>query len=85
LQEGLALEKDLTGLTESLPDGKDSGGDLSGLVEQAIETFRAARKLAPHAGIVKSMMRLFDKLVKCDEEEVLAEVRKAAEGNEIRT
>jgi len=77
---GLALTKDLTGLTESRPDGKTRGGDLSGLVEQAIETFRAARKIAPHAGVVKRVLRLFDELVKCDEEGVLAEVRKAAEG-----
>ncbi len=25
-----------------------------------------ARKLAPHAGVVKFMLRLFDELVKCD-------------------
>ena len=30
-----------------------------------------ARKFAPHAGVVKSMLRLFDELVKCDEEGVL--------------
>jgi hypothetical protein len=50
---------------------------------QAIETFRAARKIAPHAGVVKSVLRLFDELVKCDEEGVLAEVRKAAEELEV--
>jgi len=27
-----------------------------------------ARKLTPHAGVVKSMLRLFDELVKYDEE-----------------
>lgn len=49
---------------------------------QAIETFRAARKIAPHAGMVKSVLRLFDELVKCDEEGVLKDVRKAVEGVE---
>ncbi|MBE7436390.1 MAG: hypothetical protein HS100_20915 [Anaerolineales bacterium] len=48
--------------------------------QQAIETFRKARKIAPHAGIVKSVLRLFDELVKCDKEGVLKDVRKAAEG-----
>ena len=98
---GLILVKDLTGLTESRPDGKTRGRDLSGLVvgesrgentsagsvqrlsglvEQAIETFRAARKIAPHAGVVKSVLRLFDELAKCDQEGALAEVREVIEG-----
>ncbi|MBU4225179.1 MAG: hypothetical protein KKC71_05095 [Chloroflexi bacterium] len=47
---------------------------------QAIETFRTARKIAPHAGVVKRVLRLFDELGQCDEEGILAEVRKAAEG-----
>ena len=33
------------------------------------------RKIAPHAGVVKSVLRLFDELVKCDEEGVLKGVR----------
>ena len=91
----------MTGLTESRPDGKTRGRDLSGLVvgesrgentsagsvqrlsglvEQAIETFRAARKIAPHAGVVKSVLRLFDELAKCDQEGALAEVREVIEG-----
>ncbi len=48
--------------------------------QQAIETFQKARKIAPHAGVVKSVLRLFDELVKCDKEGVLKDVRKAAEG-----
>ena len=51
-------------------------------VDDAIETFRKARKIAPHAGVVKSVLRLFDELVKCDEEEMLKDVRKAVEGEE---
>ena len=51
---------------------------------QAIETFRAARKIAPHAGIVKRVLRLFDELVKCDETGVLGEVRKLVEGSETQ-
>jgi hypothetical protein len=51
-------------------------------IADAIETFRKARKIAPHAGVVKSVIRLFDELVKCDEDGVLKDVRKAAEGVE---
>jgi tetratricopeptide (TPR) repeat protein len=54
-------------------------------IPAALETFRAARKIAPHAGIVERVLRLFEELVKCDEEGVLGEVRKAAEGSEIQT
>ena len=35
-------------------------------LDEAMETFRKARKIAPHAGVVKSVLRLFDELVKCD-------------------
>ena len=79
---GLILVKDLTGFTESLTGGESRGENLSGLVEQAIETFQKARKIAPHAGVVKSVLRLFDELVKCDEGEILKDVRKAVEGVE---
>ena len=47
-------------------------------VDDAIETFRKARKIAPHAGVVKSVLRLFDELVKCDEEGVLKGVVREA-------
>ncbi len=50
--------------------------------QQAIESFKQARKIAPHAGVVKSVLRLFDELVKCDEDGILKDVRKAAEGAE---
>ena len=43
------------------------------------ETFHAARKIAPHAGIVKSVLRLFDELAKCDPEGLLEGVREAVE------
>jgi hypothetical protein len=46
-----------------------------------METFRAARNIAPHAGVVKSVLMLFDELVKCDEEGILKDVRNAAEGS----
>jgi len=68
--------KDLTGFTESPTGGETRGGNLSGL---AIETFRKAREIAPHAGVVKSVLRLFDELVKCDEEGVLKDVREVIE------
>jgi len=50
------------------------------LLSEAIETFKRARKIAPHAGVVKSVLRLFDELVKCDGEGILKGVREAAEG-----
>ncbi len=70
----------------SAPDDapiNDKGrGDPAPTVDHAIETFRKARKIAPHAGVVKSVLRLFDELVKCDEDGILKDVRKAAEGVE---
>ncbi|MBI5825681.1 MAG: tetratricopeptide repeat protein [Chloroflexi bacterium] len=53
------------------------------LRSDAVETFRKARKIAPHAGVVKSVLRLFDELVKCDEEGVLKGVREVIEGNPL--
>jgi tetratricopeptide (TPR) repeat protein len=49
-------------------------------VAEAIETFKRAREIAPHAGVAKSALRLFDELVKCDEEGVLKGVRKVISG-----
>ena len=59
-----------------------SNGRVAPTVDDAIETFRKARKIAPHAGIVKSVLRLFDELAKCDQDGVLKDVRNAAEGKE---
>ena len=62
-------------------DGANTGrGDPAPTVGDAIETFRKARKIAPHAGVVKSVLRLFDELVKCDTEGILKDVRGAVEG-----
>jgi len=52
------------------------------VVAEAMETFSKARKIAPHAGVVKRVLRLFDELVKCDEEGILKDVRNAVEGVE---
>ena len=64
-------------------DGKQTMVNQSSTIhyQQAIETFRKARKIAPHAGVVKSVLRLFDELVKCEGGEILKDVRKAVEGN----
>jgi hypothetical protein len=48
---------------------------------EAVETFRKSRKIVPHAGVVKRVLRLFEELVKCDAEGILKDVRKAVEGN----
>jgi hypothetical protein len=52
------------------------------LTGQAVETFKKARKIAPHAGIVKQVRRLLDELVKCDEEGILKDVSSAIEGKD---
>ncbi len=61
-----------------VPPDKSTVSDwrVAPTVDDAIETFRKARKIAPHAGVVKSVLRLFDELVKCDEEGILKDVRK---------
>ena len=55
-------------------------GDPAPTLDDAIEIFRKARNIAPHAGIVKRNLRLFDELAKCDSEGILKDVRKAVEG-----
>jgi tetratricopeptide (TPR) repeat protein len=61
----------------------ESGIGNRDVVAEAVETFRKARGIAPHAGVVKSVLRLFDELVKCDEEGVLKGVREVIEGNPL--
>jgi tetratricopeptide (TPR) repeat protein len=59
-------------------DDSPNADDLSRFkrdLQDAIETFRKARKIAPHAGVVKSVLRLFDELAKCDTEGILKDVR----------
>ena len=58
-----------------------SDGRVAPTVDDAIETFRKARKIAPHAGVVKSVLRLFDELVKCEGGEILKDVREAIAGS----
>ncbi|MDL1912126.1 tetratricopeptide repeat protein, partial [Chloroflexi bacterium CFX6] len=62
--------------------GIGAGIGASPILTDAIDTFRKARKIAPHAGIVKATLRLFDELTKCEGGEMLKDVRKAAEGAE---
>jgi tetratricopeptide (TPR) repeat protein len=66
-------------LQRDIPDREEPSRSKRDL-QDVIETFRKARKIAPHAGIVKSVLRLFDELVKCDEERILKDVRSAVEG-----
>lgn len=54
--------------------------DRGKMIVKAVETFRKARKIAPHVGIVKRNLWLFDELAKCDTEGLLKEVRKTADG-----
>ena len=39
------------------------------------------RKIASHAGVVKSVLRLFDELVKCEGGEILKDVREVIAGS----
>ena len=50
------------------------------VIAEAMDVFRKARGIAPHVGVVKSVLRLFDELVKCDEEGVLKGMRDSVEG-----
>ena len=50
------------------------------IVNRQLRHSSKARKIAPHAGVVKSVLRLFDELVKCDEEGVLKGVREVIAG-----
>ncbi len=74
--KGLAL----CGLVLCAEDDGQRTTDHGKIIAEAVEAFRKARKIAPHAGVVKSVLRLFDELAKCDEKGMLKEVRKAAEG-----
>jgi tetratricopeptide (TPR) repeat protein len=58
----------------------EDGGRKTVDRDAAIDAFQKARKIAPHAGLVKSVLRLFDELAKCDTEGILKDVRKAVEG-----
>jgi tetratricopeptide (TPR) repeat protein len=58
----------------------ESSKERDEVIAEAVEAFRAARKIACHAGVVKRVLRLFDELAKCDADGVLVEARKAAEG-----
>jgi hypothetical protein len=72
----LAGRGDPSGQTE-VPD---ESRRVAPTVDDAIETFHKAREIAPRAGVVKSVLRLFDELVKCDTEGILKDVRKVIEG-----
>ncbi len=74
--KGLAL----SGLT--ICDLRLPIGGRDELLAEAVKTFKRAREIAPHAGVVKSVLRLFDELAKCEGGEVLKEVRSAVEGKE---
>lgn len=78
---GLPGKTDNPSGADTRQDQTDAGNERPApTVAEAIATFHAARKIAPHAGIIKSVLRLFDELAKCDPEGVLKEVRAAAEG-----
>ena len=71
-----------TNASKTIQPDKATVGDgwVAPSINDAIETFQTARKIAPHAGVVKSVLRLFGELVKCDEEGVLKDVREVIEG-----
>lgn len=51
-------------------------------LQQAVYAFTTTRKIAPHIGVVKEVLQLFDELAKCDPEGVLIDVRKTVAGLE---
>jgi hypothetical protein len=50
-------------------------------INDAIISFQAARKVSCEAGVVKSVLQLFDALAESDNMGILKEVRKAITGN----
>lgn len=91
LTRAITQANDILTKTPEYYDALDAKGlALCGLVlcdgkqhiPEAIESFRESRKIAPHAGVVKRNLRLFDELVKCDDEGILKDVKKAVEGKE---
>ncbi|MFZ5911942.1 MAG: tetratricopeptide repeat protein [Chloroflexota bacterium] len=88
LRLGRNVGAGLPGKTGNLSDGEVLQ-DMTKVSEErpartaeAIETFQKARKIAPHAGVVKSVLRLFDELVKCDSNAILNGVREIIEMHE---
>jgi len=77
---GLAICRGAVPAPDDAPVNTTGRGDPAPTINDAIETFRKARKIAPHAGVVKSVLRLFDELIKCDSDGILKDVRDAAEG-----
>jgi tetratricopeptide (TPR) repeat protein len=55
--------------------------DDKGHLADAIECFRKARKIARHEGVIKTVLRLFEELAKCDSNDYLTEVRNAIIGD----
>jgi len=66
--------------TNLLPFFRPHGGVIGASTSSEKLGYIVARKIAPHAGVVKSVLRLFDELVKCDEEGVLKGVREVIAG-----
>ena len=64
-------------------ENKTGRGDPAPTVDDAIDTFRKARRIAPHAGVIKSLLRLFDELVKCDKDSILKGVREMIEATPL--
>ena len=67
---------------KTIPPDKSTASDgwIAPTVDDAIETFRKARKIAPHARVVKSVLRLFDEFIQYGEEGILKDVKKVVEG-----
>ena len=59
---------------------EDDGKLNETTMAEAIGTFQKARNIAPHAGVVKRTLRLYDELVICDDEGILNGLRNAVEG-----
>ncbi len=68
---GLVLCRGAVPAPVDAPTNVTGRGDPAPTLNDAIETFRKARKIAPHAGVVKSVLRLFDEVAKCEGGEIL--------------
>jgi tetratricopeptide (TPR) repeat protein len=78
---GLPGKTDNLSGADTRPDMPNAGPERPApTVAEAMDCFRKARKIAPYAGVVKSVLQLFDELAKCDGEGLLKGVREVIEG-----
>jgi tetratricopeptide (TPR) repeat protein len=70
----------LYGLALCIAQEGQSSLSSRGRIAEATDAFHQAYCIAPHAGVIRHNLQLFDELAKCDSEGVIRDVRPAVEG-----